>query len=69
MMVFGIGLGVIGALALTRSLASLLFGVTASDPAVYAGVSLLLAVVALLAVAVPSSRATRIDPLAALRDS
>ena len=69
MMVCGIGLGVIGALALTRSLASLLFGVTASDPAVYAGVSLLLAVVALLAVAVPSSRATRIDPLAALRDS
>jgi putative ABC transport system permease protein len=69
MMVLGIGLGVIGALALTRALASLLFGVTANDPAVYAGVSLLLALVALLAVAVPSSRATRIDPLAALRDS
>jgi ABC-type antimicrobial peptide transport system permease subunit len=69
MMILGIGIGVAGALALTRSLASLLFGVTASDPAIYAGVSLLLAVVALLAIAVPSSRATRIDPLAALRDS
>jgi putative ABC transport system permease protein len=69
MLIFGIGIGLVGALALTRFLASLLFGVTASDPAIYAGVSLLLAAVALLAVAVPSSRATRIDPLLALRDS
>ena len=69
MMALGIGLGLIGALALTRSLGSLLFGVTASDPSVYLGVSLLLAVVALLAVAVPSSRATRVDPLSALRDA
>ena len=69
MMILGIGVGLVGALALTRSLASLLFGVTASDPAIYAGVSLLLAAVALLAVAVPSSRATRVDPLAALRGS
>ena len=69
MMIIGIGIGLAGALALTRSLASLLFGVTASDPAIYAGVSLLLAAVALVAVAVPSSRATRIDPLAALRGS
>jgi len=69
MMLLGIAIGVAGALALTRSLASLLFGVTAKDPAVYMGVSLLLAAVALLAVAVPSSRATRVDPLAALRDS
>ena len=69
MMIGGIGLGLAVALAVTRSLATLLFGVTATDPAVYAGVSLLLAVVALLAVAVPSSRATRIDPLQALRQS
>jgi len=68
-MVLGIGIGLAGALALTRTLSSLLFGVTSKDPAIYAGVSLLLALVALLAIAVPSSRATRVDPLAALRDS
>jgi ABC-type antimicrobial peptide transport system permease subunit len=65
----GIGVGVMGALLLTRSMTSLLFGVSAADPVVYAAVSALLAAVALLAVAVPSSRATRIDPLLALRDS
>jgi len=69
MMVLGIGIGLAGALALTSTLSSLLFGVTSKDPAIYAGVSLLLALVALLAIAVPSSRATRVDPLAALRDS
>jgi ABC-type antimicrobial peptide transport system permease subunit len=69
MMVLGIGIGLAGALALTRALGSLLFGVTATDPAIYGGVSLLLAVVALLAVTVPSSRAAGIDPLSALRDS
>jgi putative ABC transport system permease protein len=63
----GIGLGVAGALLLTRSMSSLLFGVGAADPLVYIGVSALLAVVALVAVAVPSSKATRIDPLLALR--
>jgi putative ABC transport system permease protein len=65
----GIFLGVAGALLLTRSMTSLLFGVGAADPLVYVGVSALLAAVALIAVAVPSSRATRIDPLLALRDS
>jgi putative ABC transport system permease protein len=69
MMALGIGIGVAGALALTRTLGSLLFGVTSSDPAIYAGVSLLLTVVALLAVTIPSSRAAGIDPLSALRDS
>jgi predicted permease len=63
----GIGLGVAGALLLTRSMTSLLFGVSAADPLVYVGVSALLAAVALIAVAVPSSRATRIDPMLALR--
>ena len=65
----GIGLGVGGALLLTRWMQSLLFGVSAADPLVYLGVSALLAAVAIVAIAVPSSRATRIDPLLALRDS
>jgi predicted permease len=68
MTVAGIGLGIAGALLLTRSMRSLLFGVSAADPAVYVGVSALLAAVAIIAVAVPSSRATRIDPLLALRE-
>ena len=66
-MAAGIAIGVLGALALTRSLTALLFGVQATDVRVYVGVSLLLAVVALLAVAVPSARATRVDPISALR--
>ena len=65
----GIGAGIVGALLLTRSMTSLLFAVSAADPLVYVGVSALLAAVALIAIAVPSSRATRIDPLLALRDS
>lgn len=64
----GIGVGVVAALGLTRGVATLLFGVSATDPVVYAGGSLLLAAVALLAAAGPSSRATRVDPIAALRD-
>lgn len=69
MTLVGIGTGIAGALVLTRSMSSLLFGVSAADPASYIGVSLILAIVACLAVAVPSLRATRVDPLAALRDS
>jgi len=64
----GIGVGIAGALALTRSMSSLLFGISAADPVIYASVSMLLAAVTLVAVAVPASRATRIDPLEALRD-
>ena len=63
----GIALGVAGALVLTRWMSSLLFGVSAANPLVYVAVSALLAAVAALAVAVPSSRATRVDPLHALR--
>jgi putative ABC transport system permease protein len=65
----GIGVGVAGALVLTRWISSMLFGIDPADPVVYAGVAILLALVALLAAAIPSGRASRIDPLRALRES
>ncbi|MGH9144046.1 MAG: ABC transporter permease, partial [Vicinamibacterales bacterium] len=65
----GIGLGIAVALMLTRSMTTMLFGVSAANPLIYLSMSLLLAAVSLLAVVVPSTRATRIDPLSALRDS
>jgi ABC-type antimicrobial peptide transport system permease subunit len=69
MTALGITVGIAGALALTRSMTSLLFGVSAADPTIYVAVSALLALVALAAVTVPSVRATRVDPLVALRDA
>jgi len=65
---FGIALGLAGALALTRVIRSLLFGVTPSDPLTFATVSVLLMVVALLACSLPAHRATKVDPLTALRN-
>jgi putative ABC transport system permease protein len=59
--------GVLGALALTRLMSTMLYGVGAHDPATFAAVLVLLAVVAVLASYLPARRATRIDPLRALR--
>lgn len=63
----GIAIGLIGSLAVTRLLASLLYGVTATDPLTMIAVAALLALVALAACLIPARRAARIDPLMALR--
>jgi ABC-type antimicrobial peptide transport system permease subunit len=63
----GVILGVSGGLAITRVLSSLLFEVKPADLPTYAAVSLLLATVALLASYIPASRATKVDPMVALR--
>jgi len=67
LVVIGVLLGLAGAFTLSRVLSSLLFEVTAKDPATYAVVAVLLALVALLACYLPARRATRVDPLVALR--
>ena len=69
MAIVGIVLGVIGALGLSRLVASLLFGVSPADPVTFGTVAAVIAVVAIVACVVPTRRATRVDPLMAIRTS
>ena len=63
----GIGIGLLGALGITRVMQTLLFGVSATDWLTFTAVAMLLAFVGLLATAIPARRATKVDPLVALR--
>jgi ABC-type antimicrobial peptide transport system permease subunit len=63
----GVVVGTVGGLAVSRTMSSVLYGVPSNDPATFASVSALVAVVALLASYIPARRAAKIDPMVALR--
>jgi putative ABC transport system permease protein len=67
LILIGLVAGIILSLGLTRTLRSLLFGVTTTDPATFAGVIVLLAITGLLACYIPGRRAAMVDPMVALR--
>jgi putative ABC transport system permease protein len=64
----GVSIGVAGALALGRVLATLIYGIQASDPLTFVAVAALLLIVAALACSIPAYRAARVEPIQALRD-